>query len=311
MEILVTGGAGYLGSVLVPRLLEAGHKVTVLDSLFYSQRSLLGVAGHPNFRFERGDARDEQTLRTLLRSADFIVPLAALVGAPACEALPDLASSLNLGAIERLIRLRDPSQGVVFPTTNSGYGTTSGEVYCTEETPLNPISIYGRTKVAAEEALLEAGNAVTLRLATVFGVSPRMRLDLLVNTFVYEAVTRGYLMVYEKAYKRNYVHIADVADCILFCLEHHDRMGDEAYNVGLDEANHSKESLALLVKEQVPKCAVFFSETGKDPDQRNYIVSNAKLFEQGFTATRSVQQGITELLRAYRMLAIDTEFRNA
>lgn len=311
MEILVTGGAGYLGSVLVPRLLEAGHTVTVVDNLLYSQTSLLGVAGHPRFRFERGDARDEQILGVLLKKADFIIPLAALVGAPACEANTDLAVSLNLEAVRSLLRLRSPSQGVVFPTTNSGYGTTTGEIYCTEETPLNPISVYGKTKVTAEQELLDAGNAITLRLATVFGVSPRMRLDLLVNTFVHEAVTRGYLMVYEKDYKRNYVHIADVADCFLFSIENHDRMKDEAYNVGLDEANHSKEDLALLVKEQVPSFNVFFSEAGKDPDQRNYIVSNAKLRERGFVATRSVHQGITELLQAYRMLPVSGPFRNA
>jgi len=311
MEILVTGGAGYLGSVLVPRLLEAGHRVTVVDSLSFGQTSLLGVAGHPNLNFERGDARDEQILRAPLKRADFIIPLAAVVGAPACEADSDLAVSLNLGAVRSLLRLRAQSQGIVFPTTNSGYGTTTGEIYCTEETPLNPISTYGKTKVTAERELLDAGNAVTLRLATVFGVSPRMRIDLLVNSFVHEAVTRGYLMVYEKDYKRNYIHISDVADCFLYSIDNYDSMKDEPYNVGLDKANHSKEDLALMVKEQVPSFNVFFSDSGKDPDQRNYIVSNDKIRERGFVAMRSVQQGITELLQAYRMLPVSGLFQNA
>lgn len=310
MHILITGGSGYLGSVATPFLLSAGHQVTVIDNLYYGQSSLLGVVSHPKFNFIRGDARDERILAEVVPQVDFIIPLAAIVGAPACDREPTLAETLNLGSVQSLLKLRSPQQGIIFPTTNSGYGTTTGQMHCTEETPLDPISLYGRTKVQAEQELLEAGNVVTLRLATVFGVSSRMRLDLLVNDFTYEAVSRGYILIYEKHYKRNYVHIEDVADCFLFCLENFDKVKNEPYNFGLDEANYSKEELANLVKEQVPNFEIIFKEFGKDPDQRNYVVSNEKLRKRGFAARRSVQQGIRELIVAYQMLQVKSPFRN-
>ena len=302
MRILVTGGAGYLGSVMVPVLLDAGHEVIVLDNLMYGQSSLFSFASFYEFTFIPGDARDEETLKELLSQVDAIIPLAAVVGAPACDRDPELAKSLNLGAIQSLIKLRSPNQLIIFPTTNSGYGTQSGGVYCTEETPLGPISLYGRTKVQAEQELLERDNVVTLRLATVFGVSPRMRVDLLVNHFVYEAIHRGYIIVYEKDFKRNYIHIKDVADCFVYCMENFDSMKGEPYNLGLDEANYSKEELANIVKAQVPNFTVIYSEIDKDPDKRNYIVSNAKLLKRGFKARRGVPQGVDELLAAYKML---------
>ena len=311
MKLLVTGGAGYLGSVMVPVLLDAGHEVIVLDNLIYGQTSLLTVASCQKFSFVRGDARDERLLQELILQVDAIIPLAALVGVPACDRDPLLAESLNLGAIRSLIKLRSREQIIVFPTTNSGYGTQSGDIYCTEETPLDPISLYGRTKVQAEQELLESGNVITLRLATVFGASPRMRVDLLVNHFVYEAVRRGYIVIYEKSFKRNYVHIRDVADCFSYCLDNFERLKDEPYNFGMEEANYSKEELANLVKERVPDFNVIFSEISADPDKRNYIVSNAKLKERGFEARRSVQQGIDELLTAYKMLPTSGVFRNA
>ncbi|HJX13192.1 MAG TPA: NAD(P)-dependent oxidoreductase [Dehalococcoidales bacterium] len=310
-RILVTGGAGYVGSVMVPVLLDKGYEVTVLDNLMYGQTGLLGLADRDKFSFVQGDARDERRLKELLPKADAIIPLAALVGAPACDRNPVLGETLNLGAIRSLVKLRSRRQIIVFPTTNSGYGTKSGDVFCTEETPLEPISLYGRTKVQAEAALLEGGNAITLRMATVFGVSARMRLDLLVNHFVYEAVTRGYIVIYEKHFKRNYIHIRDVADCFIFCLENFARLKDEPYNLGLDEANYNKEELAALVREQVPGFNAVFSEIGTDPDQRNYIVSNARLQKAGFTAHRTVQQGIRELINAYRMLPKAGPFQNA
>lgn len=310
-KLLVTGGAGYVGSVMVPALLDKGYEVTVLDNLMYGQTSLLGLADRENFNFARGDARDERQLKELLPKVDAVIPLAAIVGTPACDRDPALAESLNLGAIQSLIKLRSKEQIIVFPTTNSGYGTKSGEVYCTEETLLEPISLYGRTKIEAEKTLLDSGNAVTLRMATVFGVSPRMRTDLLVNHFVYEAVNRGYIIIYEKHFKRNYIHIRDVADCFLFCLENFDKIKDEPYNLGLDEANYNKEELSNLVKEYVPNFNVVFSEIGTDPDQRNYIVSNEKLEKAGFTACRSVRQGIPELLKAYKMMPESGLFRNA
>jgi nucleoside-diphosphate-sugar epimerase len=301
-RVLVTGGAGYLGSILCERLLAAGHRVTALDNLMYGQHSLFHLCADPAFSFVFGDARDEALLRALLRDADVVIPLAAIVGAPACDRDPRLATSVNLDAIRLLKRLRSPSQLVVFPTTNSGYGTTSGEQWCTEESPLAPVSLYGRVKVDAEIELLSAPNVITLRLATVFGMSPRMRLDLLVNHFVYAAVTDGYLVVFEKDFKRNFIHVRDVADCFAHCLEHADDMVGRAYNAGLEGANVSKEELALAVKAHVPRLYIHFSEVGTDPDKRNYVVSNERLRKTGFEARRSLDEGIRELLTGYRML---------
>ncbi|RIL04510.1 MAG: hypothetical protein DCC71_13890 [Proteobacteria bacterium] len=310
MRVLVTGGAGYLGSVLCEHLLDAGHAVTVLDALHHGVPSLLHLCANPGFEFVRGDARDEAALGRLVADADAIIPLAAVVGAPACDRDPWLATSTNLDAVRTLLRLRSPSQLVVYPTTNSGYGTQSGELHCTEETPLEPISLYGRTKVDAEKAVLDAPHAITLRLATVFGTSPRMRLDLLVNHFVHAAVTDRYLVIFEKHFRRNFIHVRDVADCFLHCLANGAKMAGRAYNAGLDTANVSKEELALLVQKQAPGFHVVFSEIGTDPDKRNYIVSNQRLREAGFEARRSLEDGIAELLRAYRMLPLGA-FRNA
>ena len=310
MRVLVTGGAGYLGSVLCERLLAAGHRVTVLDALAHGVPSLLHLCGQPDFEFVRGDVRDEALMRKLLKGADAVLPLAAVVGAAACDRDPLLTRSVNLDAVLLLLRLRSPAQVVVFPNTNSGYGASSGEVFCTEETPLEPLSLYGRTKVDAERAVLDAPNALTLRLATVFGSSPRLRLDLLVNHFVYAAVTDGYLVIFEKDFKRNFIHVRDVADCFLHCLENASTMTGRAFNAGLDAANLSKGELALEVKKQLPNLHITFSEIGSDPDKRNYIVSNQRLREAGFAARRSLESGIGELIRAYRLLPYGA-FRNA
>jgi nucleoside-diphosphate-sugar epimerase len=310
VRVLVTGGAGYLGSVLCERLLEAGHRVTALDSLAHGVPSLLHLCARPGFEFVRGDVRDEALVQRALRDADALIPLAAVVGAAACDRDPLLARTVNLEAVRLLLRLRSPSQLVVFPNTNSGYGASSGAVFCTEETPLDPISLYGRTKVEAESEVLAAPNAIALRLATVFGSSPRMRLDLLVNHFVYAAVTDGYLVLFEKDFKRNFIHVRDVADCFLHCLENATKMAGRAYNAGLDAANLSKGELAQKVKEQVPGLHLSFSEIGSDPDKRNYVVSNQRLREAGFEARRSLESGIAELIRAYRLLPHGA-FRNA
>ena len=300
-HVVVTGGAGYIGSILTHRLLAEGYRVTVVDSLRYGQQALFHLCAEPAFEFIRGDVRDEQLMRECVASADVLIPLAAIVGAPACEAEPFAAEAVNLDAVKQLNRLRSPRQLVVFPVTNSGYGTKSDAVYCTEETPLEPITLYGRTKVAAEAELLASENAITLRLATVFGMSPRMRFDLLVNHFVYTAVREGYLVVFEKDFKRNYIHIRDVADCFIHAIRQADRMAGRPFNVGLDSANCSKEELALKIKAAVPGLAVHFSDLRSDPDKRDYIVSNQRLREAGFEATRSLEQGIQELVKGCRM----------
>lgn len=301
-QVLVTGAAGYLGSVLCGRLLEAGYRVLALDNLFYGECGLFHCAANPDFDFVQGDARDKSLLKHLLKDVEAILPLAAMVGVGACQRDPAMARSVNRDAILLLNRLRSPDQWVVFPTTNSGYGTSSGEVHCTEDTPLQPISIYGETKAEAEAALLESPGAICLRLATAFGISPRMRLDLLVNHFVLAAVTDGYLVIFEKDFKRNFVHVRDVADCFVHCLQHREKMAGRTFNVGLDDANLSKAELALLVKEQVPNFYIHFAEVGSDPDKRNYIVSNQRLREAGFVAKRSLPDGIRELIKGYRML---------
>jgi len=310
LRILVTGGAGYLGSVLCERLLDAGHHVTVLDSLLYQQNSLFHLCANPRFEFVHGDARDNSVVGVLAKDADALIPLAAIVGAPACDRDPLLARSVNLEAIRLLNRVRSSGQLIVYPTTNSGYGTKTGDVFCTEETPLEPISLYGQTKTQAEQELLQSPNVVTLRLATVFGMSARMRLDLLVNHFVYAAATDGYLVIFEKDFKRNYIHIRDVADCFLYCIENSNRMAGRAYNAGLDAANLSKQELALSIKKHVPKFYIHFAEVGSDPDKRNYIVSNQRLREAGFEAKRSLDEGIVELLKGYRMMG-RSQFKNA
>jgi nucleoside-diphosphate-sugar epimerase len=302
MNVLITGCAGYIGSILCERLLDAGHRVTGVDNLMYGDHNLFHLCADERFEFLRGDARDEALIAKLVRGADVIIPLACLVGAPLCERDPLTATSVNLDAVKMINRLRSKQQLVIYPTTNSGYGTKSGAQHCTEDTPLEPISLYGRTKVEAEQALLDSERAITLRLATVFGVSPRMRMDLLVNHFTYAAVTDGYIVIFEKDFRRNYVHIRDVADCFQHCIDNADRMSGRAFNLGLDDANLSKEQLAIEIKKQVPSFYVHFAAVGSDPDKRDYIVSNQRLREAGFEAKRTLEAGITELLKGYRLL---------
>lgn len=309
-RILITGGSGYIGSVLVGHLLGAGHSVTVLDRLMWGQRSLFGYCRDPKFDFVFGDARDERIMAGLVPKHDIIIPLAALVGAKLCDQDPISAQSVNYNAVETLIKLRSPSQPVIFPCTNSGYGTKSGDMFCTEETPLEPISVYGVTKVQAERLLLSNPGTISLRLATVFGVSPRMRLDLLVNDFVYRAVTDRFLVLYERHFKRNYLHIDDVANAFIHAIDHFDQMKGEAYNVGLSDANLSKEELALKIKEHVPQLYIHNAEVGSDPDKRNYIVSNEKIAKKGFCASNSIDKGIDDLIKAYRMIQ-GSELSNA
>ncbi len=302
-RVLVTGGLGYLGSILCEHLLDAGCRVHAIDNLMYGagQQGLYHLCAHPGFDFVKGDVRDEGLMRRLLGSADVVVHLAAVVGAAACDRDPTLATGVNLESVRLLCKLRSPNQLVIFPNTNSGYGVTSGETYCTEDSPLRPISLYGRTKVEAERLLLEQPNAIALRLATVFGMSPRMRLDLLVNHFVYAAFKEGYLVIFEKDFKRNFIHIRDVADCVLHCMGRAAQMQGRVYNVGLDSANLSKEELALKVKGHVPNFYIHFAPIGQDPDKRNYVVSSRRLHETGFVPRRTLDDGIRELLKGYAM----------
>lgn len=305
MKILVTGGAGYIGSVLTKFLLESGHQVTVVDSLLYRQQSLLSFCSYPGFSFHQGSALDSELMASLLRTHDLAIPLAAIVGAPACERDPDNAYRTNVEAIRLLERSRARSQPIIFPTTNSGYGIGEEGVFCTEGSPLRPISVYGRTKVEAEKLLLDAGNVVTLRLATVFGVSPRMRLDLLVNDFTLRAIRDRCIVLFESHFKRNYIHIADVARCFLHSIEHFEAMKDQPYNVGLSDCNLSKKELCGRIKVYVPDLTIIDSNIGSDPDKRNYMVSNDKIERTGFKAVVSLDDGIQELIKAAPMLLRD------
>ncbi|MDQ2105448.1 NAD-dependent epimerase/dehydratase family protein [Azospirillum isscasi] len=302
MNILVTGGAGYLGSIMVPALLDAGHRVTVLDSFLFRQVPLAHVCAHPNFDIVRGDARDEATLRPLVQSADAVIPLAALVGAPLCDADVLAATSTNRDAVLTLIRLLSRDQRIMMPVTNSGYGIGEQGRFCTEDTPLRPISLYGRTKVEAEQAVLERGNAISFRLATVFGMAPRMRVDLLVNDFVYRAVNDRAVVLFEPHFKRNYIHIRDVARAFLHGLANFDAMRDRPYNVGLSDANLSKWELCERIRAHLPAFAFLEAPIGEDPDKRDYIVSNERIEATGYKPAHGLDDGIRELVKGYRML---------
>ncbi|MBI4180944.1 MAG: NAD(P)-dependent oxidoreductase [Chloroflexi bacterium] len=302
MRILVTGAAGYIGSILVPTLLRRGDEVIAIDNFMYHQASLLDCCYDEKLTIVRGDARDKGLISKYLKKVDAIFPLACLVGAPICAKDPVGAKTTNLEAVKMILELRRRSQIIIFPNTNSGYGIGKKDAYCTEETPLNPVSLYGQLKVEAEKAILDAGNSITLRLATVFGISPRMRLDLLVNDFTYRAVTDRFVILFEAHFKRNFIHIRDVAKAFIHCLENFDKMKGETYNVGLSDANLSKRELCEEIKKQVPDFYFVESEIGEDPDKRDYIVSNAKIEATGFKPDVSLQAGIAELVKGYQIV---------
>lgn len=302
MKILVTGGAGYIGSVMVPELLKQGHEVTVIDSFMYNQSSLLECCSDNHFEIIRGDARDESLVAGKMKSADIVLPLACLVGAPLCEQKPLEAKSINYDAIKMLLELKSKDQRIVFPTTNSGYGIGEKGISCTEETPLRPVSLYGRLKVDIENELLSADNTITLRLATVFGVSPRMRMDLLVNDFTYRAVTDRFIVLFQAHFMRNYLHVRDVAGVFLHAIKNFDSMKNEPYNVGLSSANISKWQLCEEIKQQVPDFYFTEADVGEDPDKRDYMVSNEKIEKTGFRTQFTIQDGIRELIKGYRIL---------
>jgi nucleoside-diphosphate-sugar epimerase len=301
-DILVTGGAGYLGSTMVPELLNAGHKVTVLDNFMFGQNSLAHVCHHANFKVVRGDIRVESTMKPLMKNADIIIPLAALVGAPLCSKDPVGATTTNHDAIMMMLKLLSKDQIVLMPTTNSAYGTGDENNFCTEESPLRPISQYAIEKVEIEKAFMQHENAISFRLATVFGMSPRMRIDLLVNDFTYRAFYDRFVVLFESQFKRNYIHVRDVMRVFLHAINNYDRMKGQIYNVGLSDANVSKKELCQAIQKHLPEFIFLEAPVGKDPDQRNYIVSNAKIEATGFKQMYSLDFGIQELIKGYSMI---------
>lgn len=309
MRILITGGAGYLGSVITPLCLQQGYAVTVLDSFMYNQISLLDCCHYKNLTIVRGDARDKDLLKKLMKDVDAIFPLACLTGAPLCDQRPKEAEEVVIDGLHHILSLRTPKQKIIYPTTNSGYGVGEKGKFCTEETPLRPISLYGRLKVQAENEVLAAGNGITLRLATAFGVSARMRLDLLVNDFTHQAVKVGRLELFEGHFKRNYIHVRDVGRAFIHGLNHFDSMKNQPYNVGLSDANLSKLELCEEIKKHVPGFTFLESNKGQDPDKRDYIVSNEKIEKSGFATEVSLSDGIQELIKAFTIINQGKEVR--
>jgi nucleoside-diphosphate-sugar epimerase len=313
MKILITGGAGYLGSVITGKMLNEGHEVIVLDKLIFNQVSLLSYTSNPNFKFIHGDVRNESLLERLCNECDVIIPLAAIVGFPACATEPELANEINFKQIVNIVKYcNNKDKKILYPNTNSGYGLGVGQLECDEESPLTPISVYGQTKCEAENFLRSSTNAIIFRLATVFGVSPRMRTDLLVNDFTYKAITDKYIVVFEKSFKRNFIHIQDVANVFLFMLNNYDKYKGEVFNVGLSTANLSKQELLEKIQEHVKNFAVSYNDFYEDPDKRNYIVSNTKVESTGWKPEWDLDKGIEELIMAYQMIVprMGAEFRN-
>jgi len=300
MKVLITGGAGYLGSNLTRHLLEAGYTVTVLDNLMYDQVTLLHLFGNPKFQFELGDVRDKKLLQELVGLNDVIIPLAAIVGMPACKANPELTIAVNYQQVADIIEVLRDDQKLILPNTNSQYGSSDSII--TEESPFNPLSLYAKTKCDAENTMLANGNGVSLRLATVFGVSPRMRTDLLVNDFVYKSVVDGYLVLFEAHFKRNYIHVQDIARTFQFIIENYDKCKGHAFNVGLSTANLSKLELAETIKKYIPSLVIKQDDFKEDFDKRNYIVSNDKLEALGWKPIYDLDYGIKQLISAYKIV---------
>ena len=299
-KVLITGGAGYIGSTLTELLLKSGYEVTVIDNLSYNQLSLLHLFGYKNFRFIKGDVTKFIELVDLVKEHDIIIPLAAIVGAPACDQNKELATKLNFTQVKVIVDSLRKDQMFIMPNTNSQYGSSSEII--TEKSPFNPLSHYSKTKCDAENYIMERGNGICLRLATVFGVSPRMRTDLLVNDFTLKSIVDGYLVIFEGLFKRNYIHVRDIAKTFLFCIENYDRMNGDVFNVGLSEANLSKIELAEEIKKYVPRLVIKEDNFKEDFDKRNYIVSNEKLESFGWKPEVSLEEGIKELINGYQMV---------
>ena len=301
-KILVTGGAGYIGSILVPELLKLGHQVTVVDNFMFSQASLNHCCGYSNFNVANGDIRHKSFIQPFYEAAEFIIPLAAYVGAPLCNKDQTGAQTVNHDAIISMIGMLRDDQKVLMPTTNSAYGSGEKNNFCNEESPLNPISKYAIDKVAIEKELMKRENSISFRLATVFGMAPKMRIDLLVNDFVYRAVYDKFIVLFEGHFKRNYIHVTDVVRAFIHGIDNFDSMRGEIYNVGLSEANISKAELCDSIKKHIPEFVVMEAPLAVDPDQRNYIVSNAKIESSGWKPKVGLDDGIVELIKGYKML---------
>jgi nucleoside-diphosphate-sugar epimerase len=303
--VLITGGAGYLGSVLTEVLLNKGYQVTVIDNITYKQTSVAPFTYNKNFKFVLGDVRNESLLSSLVTTHNIIIPLAAIVGMPACEANPQLTIDVNYKQVKNITKWVTKDQVVLIPNTNSQYGSSTEII--TEDSPFKPLSLYAETKCDAEKAVLDSGNGIALRLATVFGMSYRMRMDLLVNDFVYKAVTDGYLVLFESHFIRNYIHIRDIANTFLFMIENYKKCNNNAFNVGLTSANCTKLELAQKIQKFVPDLVIVENNFKQDFDQRNYMVSNAKLESQGWLPTFTLEDGIEELISGYKLI---TKFKN-
>ncbi len=301
MKIAITGSSGYVGSILTKKLLEKNYHVTAIDNFRYENRNIFQLANYKKLKIIEGDVRDVHILNEILNH-DIIIPLAALVGAPLCDKFPEEAISINQNVIENLAKNKSSEQIIIYPTTNSGYGSTDGTSECDENSPIKPISLYGITKTEAEKFVINEQNTISLRLATVFGISPRMRVDLLVNNFVYKALTEGCLTLFESHFIRNYIHINDVAKAFIHCIENFESMKNNIYNLGLSNANISKKNLALLIKKHISSLSIVEEEFTKDKDQRNYIVSNDKIEKTGFTPDISLEDGVIELIKGLSVL---------
>ena len=302
MKILVTGGAGYIGSILVPELLNLKYEVTVLDNFMFKQTSLNHLCVYENFKIINGDIRDKNLIDSLLKTNDLIIPLAAIVGAPLCSKDPFSAQSVNSDAIKEMIKKVSNNQKIIMPTTNSAYGTGDKNNFCDEKSPLKPISKYAIDKVEIEKLLMSRENSISYRLATVFGMSPRMRIDLLVNDFTYRAVHDSALVIFEGHFKRNYIHVRDVVNAFIHAINNFDNLKSEIFNVGLSNANLSKIELCNEIKKILPNFTYVEEKIKKDPDQRNYIVSNEKIEKTGFNPKYSLSDGIKELIKGYSMI---------
>jgi nucleoside-diphosphate-sugar epimerase len=301
-KILVTGGAGYIGSILVPGLLRLGHEVTVVDNFMFGQASLNHCCGYSNFNVVNGDIRHTEFIRPYYEAAEIIIPLAAYVGAPLCNKDQTGAQTVNHDAIISMLGMLRDDQKVLMPTTNSAYGSGDKDNFCNENSPLNPISKYAIDKVAVEKELMKRRNSISFRLATVFGMSPKMRIDLLVNDFVYRAVNDRFIVLFEGHFKRNYIHVTDVVRAFIHGIENFDSMCGEVYNVGLSEANVSKVELCYWIRKHIPEFVVLEAPLAVDPDQRNYVVSNKKIEATGWSPQVNLDEGIRELIKGYSMI---------